>query len=58
MAHDEHNISAMGDKVRLAETRPLSRRKRWRISEIVEKSKARTKGDGRDSAAEQTESSR
>ncbi|MGI6621102.1 MAG: 30S ribosomal protein S17 [Bacillota bacterium] len=45
MAHDEHNISAMGDKVRLAETRPLSRRKRWRLSEIVEKSKARAGGD-------------
>ncbi|HHT85394.1 MAG: 30S ribosomal protein S17 [Bacillota bacterium] len=46
-AHDEGNISAVGDKVRLAETRPLSRHKRWRISEVIEKSKAHAGGDQR-----------
>ena len=30
MAHDEKNICSIGDKVKIAETRPLSKRKRWR----------------------------
>jgi small subunit ribosomal protein S17 len=33
MAHDEENACKLGDKVRIAETRPLSRRKRWRVQE-------------------------
>lgn len=37
MAHDEKNACGVGDKVRIMETRPLSRRKRWRLIEIVEK---------------------
>lgn len=37
-AHDEHG-ARVGDKVRLMETRPLSRTKRWRIVEIVERAK-------------------
>ncbi|MBI5167385.1 MAG: 30S ribosomal protein S17 [candidate division NC10 bacterium] len=36
-AHDEANQCRVGDKVRLMETRPLSREKRWRVVEIVEK---------------------
>ncbi len=39
MAHDEKNECHVGDKVRIMETRPLSRRKRWRVVEIVEKAK-------------------
>lgn len=39
MAHDEKDICNIGDKVKIAETRPLSKRKRWRVTEIVEKSK-------------------
>lgn len=39
MAHDEENQSKVGDKVRLMETRPLSKRKRWRVVEIVERAK-------------------
>jgi len=39
MAHDEKNICSIGDKVKIVETRPLSKRKRWRVREIVEKSK-------------------
>lgn len=38
-AHDESNEAGVGDTVRLAETRPMSKTKRWRIVEIVEKAK-------------------
>jgi small subunit ribosomal protein S17 len=36
-AHDEKNECQVGDKVRITETRPLSREKRWRVAEIVTK---------------------
>ena len=36
-AHDENNECQIGDKVRVMETRPLSKDKRWRLVEIVEK---------------------
>lgn len=36
-AHDEENKCQIGDKVKVMETRPLSREKRWRLVEIVEK---------------------
>ncbi|MBE5819961.1 MAG: 30S ribosomal protein S17 [Clostridia bacterium] len=36
-AHDENNECQIGDKVKVMETRPLSRDKRWRLVEIVEK---------------------
>lgn len=39
MAHDEKNESRVGDIVSIMETRPLSRRKRWRLVKIVEKAK-------------------
>lgn len=38
-AHDEENTCGIGDTVRLMETRPLSRDKRWRVVEIIEKAK-------------------
>lgn len=38
-AHDESNDSHVGDTVRITETRPLSKLKRWRVSEIVERAK-------------------
>ena len=38
-AHDEQNVCAIGDKVSVMETRPLSKTKRWRLVEIVEKVK-------------------
>lgn len=38
-AHDEENACNIGDKVRVMETRPLSRDKRWRLIEIIEKAK-------------------
>ncbi len=39
IAHDENNESQVGDTVRIMETRPLSKRKRWRLVEIVERAK-------------------
>ncbi|MBQ7986771.1 MAG: 30S ribosomal protein S17 [Clostridia bacterium] len=36
-AHDEENVCGIGDKVKVMETRPLSKDKRWRLVEIVEK---------------------
>lgn len=38
-AHDEKNESRVGDRVRMVETRPLSRTKRWRIIEVIERAK-------------------
>ncbi len=38
-AHDEKNECAVGDTVRVMETRPLSKEKRWRLVEIVEKAR-------------------
>jgi small subunit ribosomal protein S17 len=38
MAHDDENQCRMGDKVKIMETRPLSRHKRWRVTEILERS--------------------
>jgi len=38
-AHDQNNECGTGDTVRIMETRPLSKRKRWRLVEIIEKAK-------------------
>ncbi|MDO4424542.1 MAG: 30S ribosomal protein S17 [Planctomycetia bacterium] len=38
-AHDENNEAHVGDKVSIMETRPLSKQKRWRLVQIVEKAK-------------------
>ena len=38
-AHDENNECAIGDKVEIMETRPLSKDKRWRLVQIIEKAK-------------------
>jgi small subunit ribosomal protein S17 len=39
MAHDEKDEAGVGDTVRISETRPLSKLKRWRLVEIIEKAK-------------------
>jgi len=39
MAHDEENSCNVGDMVRISETRPLSKNKRWRLVEIIERAK-------------------
>ena len=38
-AHDEENTCGIGDKLKIMETRPLSKTKRWRVVEIIEKAK-------------------
>jgi small subunit ribosomal protein S17 len=38
-AHDETNDAKVGDRVRIVETRPLSKKKRWRLLEIVERAR-------------------
>jgi small subunit ribosomal protein S17 len=38
-AHDETNDTRVGDRVRIAETRPLSKQKRWRVVEVLERAK-------------------
>ena len=38
-AHDENNEAKIGDRVKIMETRPLSKDKRWRLVEIIEKAK-------------------
>ena len=38
-AHDEQNDAHVGDRVRVVETRPLSKTKRWRVAEILERAK-------------------
>jgi small subunit ribosomal protein S17 len=37
MAHDEENACRLGDRVQIVESRPLSRRKRWAVEEILER---------------------
>ena len=39
MAHDENNDCNVGDTVRIMESRPMSKRKRWRLVEIIERAK-------------------
>ena len=39
MVHDEANLCGIGDTVRVMETRPLSKNKRWRLVEVIEKAK-------------------
>ena len=36
-AHDEKGVASLGDKVRIVETRPLSKTKRWRLAEVIMK---------------------
>ena len=44
MAHDEEDECRVGDKVAITESRPLSRRKRWRVTEILERGTDATAG--------------
>ncbi|MDP3441930.1 MAG: 30S ribosomal protein S17 [Ignavibacteria bacterium] len=39
MAHDEENACSIGDVVKIMESRPLSKRKKWRLVEVIEKAK-------------------
>lgn len=53
-AHDEKDEARVGDVVRIVETRPLSRTKRWRLVEIVKKGKGGNFGSDHDSAENQS----
>ncbi|HOU32238.1 MAG TPA: 30S ribosomal protein S17 [Synergistaceae bacterium] len=44
--HDEENTCRMGDRVRIVETRPLSRHKRWTLAEVLERAPILTGSDG------------
>jgi len=48
LAHDEYEKCKIGDVVKIVETRPLSRRKRWRIQEIVELSPSEREEENED----------
>ena len=41
-AHDEENVCRLGDRVRIVESRPLSREKRWVVEEVLEQADAKT----------------
>lgn len=43
MAHDEENQCAVGDKVQIVETRPISAKKRFKLNKVIEKAKLTTK---------------
>jgi len=43
--HDENNISKIGDEVKIVETRPLSKGKRWRVVEVVSKATGAAQDD-------------
>lgn len=53
-AHDEKNEAHKGDVVRIAETRPLSRLKRWRLVEVIRKGKGELPRSSDDSAENQS----
>ncbi len=50
LVHDEYEKCKVGDIVRIIETRPLSKRKRWRVLEIVELSRRETKKENEEKA--------
>ena len=51
-AHDENGVCATGDLVRIQETRPLSRDKRWRVAEVLERGQVVTLPDDSGAAAQ------
>ncbi len=52
MAHDEENACRIGDKVLIEETRPLSKHKRWRVRQILERAKVLEKTEERPQEAQ------
>jgi small subunit ribosomal protein S17 len=53
MAHDPQNRCLVGDRVRIIETRPISKRKRWQVTEIIERGSLEETGDGNADSLEQ-----
>lgn len=54
-AHNEGNVARLGDQVRIMETRPLSRHKRWRVVEVLQHSQAAALAEQARRAAEEPE---
>lgn len=50
--HDEKNDARAGDTVRIAETRPLSKEKRWRLVEVISRGREKAEAELKDEAAE------
>ncbi len=50
--HDEKNEAKIGDRVRIVETRPMSKDKRWRLVEIISRGRASAEGDLKETAAQ------
>ncbi|GEM_PF-452619 len=55
MAHDENNISQQGDTVRIVQCRPLSRKKRWYIAEIIQQAGGKNRTTAGESTYDSTE---
>ncbi len=55
MAHDPKNMCRIGDKVKIIESRPLSRRKRWQVIEILERGKLLSRGDEEEQIIQENE---
>ncbi len=53
LVHDPQNRCQVGDKVKIIESRPISKRKRWQLIEIIEKSEKGNLDNGSDQALEQ-----
>ena len=53
LVHDPRNLCQIGDRVRIIESRPISKRKRWQVMEIIEKNKAASLDDNTDQPLEQ-----
>ncbi|UCF57808.1 MAG: 30S ribosomal protein S17 [Deltaproteobacteria bacterium] len=53
MAHDPQNRCLVGDRVRIIETRPISKRKRWQVIDIIERSVIEESGQENSSSLEQ-----
>ena len=55
MAHDPKNMCRIGDKVKIIESRPLSRRKRWQVIEILERGRLLSRGDEEEQIIQENE---
>jgi small subunit ribosomal protein S17 len=55
MAHDPKNMCRIGDKVKIIESRPLSRRKRWQVIEILERGKLLSQVDEEEQIIQENE---
>lgn len=57
-AHDEHEVAREGDLVRIVESRPLSRLKRWRLVEVIKRAEGAGRADSLEESRDTTANSR